>query len=39
MKDSISKVLTDSDISHDEFVSRNNLLKEFLWDKRGNQKF
>ena len=25
----ISKTLIDSDISHDEFVSLNNLLKEF----------
>ena len=33
-----SKALTDSNISHDEFVLLNNVLKEFC-DMKKNQKF
>ena len=33
-----SKALTDSNISHDEFVLLNNVLKEFC-DMKNNQKF
>ena len=35
----ISKALIDSNISHDEFVLINKVLKEVLWYKRRNQKF
>ena len=35
----ISKALIDSNICHDEFNLINNMLKEFLWYERRNQKF
>ena len=30
----ISKTLTDSNISHEEFVSVNNQLKNMIWKKK-----
>ena len=36
----ISKALIDSNISHDEFVALNNVLKEYAdMNERRNQKF
>ena len=35
----ISRALTDSDISRDEFILVNNVLKKLWWYKRRNQEF
>ena len=35
----ISKALINSNISHDEFVLTNNVLKKIWWHERRNKKF